>query len=232
MKHKMFTGSVLKAAQDGGKIRISTSAVDRDGDRVLPSGAQIESYMRNPVVLFGHNYTEPWAMIGRAASIDIQYNGIDAEFTLREPTGDSDPQKIIRSLWEERMLNAASIGFNPIDWEPNEVGGYDYHSWELLEFSLVPVPANQEAVRMAMKGLGIRGRDKDLELCRKINSAKRALRRVDVLPADIALSFEQTLDKLFWKTILHKVEDTQRKLNRLADDVARRQRMGGSVYRY
>ncbi|MHC4506617.1 MAG: hypothetical protein ACYTFI_25275, partial [Planctomycetota bacterium] len=35
--------------------KISTVAVDRDGDVMLPSGADLSDYKKNPVVMFGHD---------------------------------------------------------------------------------------------------------------------------------------------------------------------------------
>jgi hypothetical protein len=35
----------------------------------------------------------------------------------------------------------------------NEVGGKDFVEWELLEISIVPIPANQNALRLAVKAL-------------------------------------------------------------------------------
>ena len=37
--------------------------------------------------------------------------------------------------------------------QPNEFGGNDITAWELLEWSLVPIPANQDALRLAAKAL-------------------------------------------------------------------------------
>ena len=59
---------------------------------------------------------------------------------------------------DQRVVNAASIGFIPGQFERNQFGGRDYLSWEWIETSLVPIPANSEAVRM-LKGLGLWGDD-------------------------------------------------------------------------
>jgi len=54
-------------------------------------------------------------------------------------------------LWAGGWVKAASIGFAPITWEENDEGGWTFTEWELLEWSLVPVPANQEALRRMVK---------------------------------------------------------------------------------
>ena len=143
---------ILETREDGGRIRINTDAVDRDKDRVFPAGAQFDNYLKNPVVMWGHNYSDPWAVIGRTNSIEQTESYIDVDFDLRGPSSDNDPIKIINALWNDRLVNTASIGFMPLgDFDRNELGGWDFTEWELLEWSLVPIPANQEALRLAYK---------------------------------------------------------------------------------
>lgn len=152
---KTYSIEVKERTKDGGAITVSTSTPDRDSDRVMPAGARIENYLKNPVVQWAHGYSEPWSTIGRTLELDIRDDGIDAEFDLRPPANDADPQNVIRLLWDGAWINAASIGFNPwVGGEAgiveNEFGGWDFLDWELLEWSLVPIPANQEALRLAV----------------------------------------------------------------------------------
>ena len=154
-KNTLLTFEIVKQEDNGGEIMISTPSVDRDRDRVLPEGARTTSYMKNPVVQWGHNYFEPWATIGRTNSLEIGQDGIKAAFTFREAANEADPLHIVRTLWDGGFVNTASVGFNPIQWEENEHGGFDFTEWELLEWSLVPIPANQDALRLAVKALDV-----------------------------------------------------------------------------
>ncbi len=52
------------------------------------------------------------------------------------------------------MLNAVSVGFIPLEWTETKEG-YDITKWELLEFSAVAVPANQDAIAQAVKSFGL-----------------------------------------------------------------------------
>lgn len=74
------------------------------------------------------------------------------DFTLRPAANETDPQAVINLLWAGKWINAASIGFLPDETKAvvNEFGRPDYTEWELLEWSLVPIPANQEALRQNM----------------------------------------------------------------------------------
>lgn len=140
---------VVDLRKDGGSIRITTPSADRDRDRVMPMGGRTDRYMRNPIVQWGHMTYEPWQTVGRTTSLEVADAGMVATFDLREPTTDADPQHIVRQLWAEKLINAASIGFQPLQATPNDLGGLDFVSWELLEWSLVPIPANADALRLA-----------------------------------------------------------------------------------
>ena len=155
MLHKTFE---IKAAEDGRMIA-STPDVDRDKDRVIATGARLDNFLKNPVLMYGHNYRDPWALIGKAADLQVDAGGINFQPELREPANDSDPMTVIRALWDQKLLRAASIGFNPTKWMENEVGGRDFVECELLEISIVPIPANQNALRLAAKAIDGGGED-------------------------------------------------------------------------
>ena len=153
MEKGIFPIEVKEKRADGGRIVINTGSVDRDRDRVKPSGANIANYMKNPVVQWGHNYFDPWATVGKTTELTIFPDRIEAEFELRPAANDADPQNVVRLLWDGGWIKTASIGFNPLEFEKNEMEGHDFTSWDLLEWSLVPIPANQDALRLASKAL-------------------------------------------------------------------------------
>lgn len=135
---------------------ITTESVDRDGDIVRADGAQLDNYFNNPVVLFGHNYREPSAVIGKATGLEvIPGKGVRAEFQFASDV--SNDAALIERLWKGGYLSAVSIGFMVDEFEPLDekepYGGWDIKAWELLEFSVVPIPANQDALRLGLKAL-------------------------------------------------------------------------------
>lgn len=154
---------VFDIAQTDGWIVASTPAVDRDRDRIMPMGIDLTNYLKNPVLIFGHNYHEPWAVIGRAGELAVDASGLRMRPELRAPANESDPMHIVRALWDQNLLRAASIGFAPVEHRENEFGGRDFLKTELLEISLVPVPANQDAIRMAVKALAKQTNDPHTE---------------------------------------------------------------------
>lgn len=124
---------------------ISTAKRDRHGDTVAVDGWDTKAYMANPVVLYGHNYSQP--PIGRCVSLTKAPSGLVAlaEFATADlnPMGD----QVYRML-KAGFLNATSVGFLPKDWDDTK-DGRDYKSQELLEFSVVPVPANSDALAIS-----------------------------------------------------------------------------------
>lgn len=135
---------------------VSTESVDRDGDVLLADGAEVENYAKNPIVLFGHNYRDAGAVVAKALQIDkMPGQGIKLMFQFLE-RGVSQAADLVHDLWKRRFLNAMSVGFIPKKWErrTDENGeelrrGYLFTEWEILEGSIVSVPANQDALRLA-----------------------------------------------------------------------------------
>jgi len=148
--HKEFPAVV----GNDGRVTVSTPSLDRHGDRVLGQGLDVSAYLNNPVLLWGHNSQEPYAVIGQAQGVEVDASGMSLLPVWREAANDADPMNIVRLLWDSGMVRAFSIGFLPKSWEENEEGGFDFTRAEILEVSLVPVPANAEALRAAALGLG------------------------------------------------------------------------------
>lgn len=150
---KSFYADVVEKTDTGGRILITTNACDRDRDRVMPHGVKLDNYLKNPVVMWGHSYDKPTDVIGKTTNLEITDSGIVADFELRPAANDQDPQNVVRLLWDGGWIRTASIGFRPLVAEPNEFGGQDFKEWELLEWSVTPVPANAAALRLAAKAL-------------------------------------------------------------------------------
>ncbi len=130
---------------------ISTEEVDRIGDRVIASGADVSNFLRNPTIFWAHNYDLP--PIAKAISIDvIPGMGLRARFQFPE-FGMSEHADTIHRLWAGGFINATSIGFQPKEHKgiDGSASGREFTNWELLEFSLVGIPANASALRLAIK---------------------------------------------------------------------------------
>lgn len=140
---------------------ISKEVVDRDGDILRASGVDFSNYMKNPVFLSFHNSRE--FPLGKVTKFWVEGNEVKAVVyfpTLEElstdPNNASEKAKLVDftyHCYKTGMLNAVSVGFIPLEWIESE-NGYDILKWELLEFSAVAVPANQDAIAQAVKSFG------------------------------------------------------------------------------
>jgi hypothetical protein len=75
-----------------------------------------------------------------------------------------------------------SVGFDPIEVEPNGKGGYNFNKWELLELSIVSVPANPGATVFARAF----GQDDRLLAAAHADALMRAHRRIGAARQDVA----------------------------------------------
>lgn len=136
-----------KAAKDRVlTVRISTSNPDRSKDVVVPKGAKLDNFQRNPVVLLGHNYSG--LAVAKADDIQVTDDAIFARVKFPKK-GSYDVADTVYELYKEGIMNAWSIGFMPIEFEERKDGGFEFKEWELFEFSAVAVPDNPEALTVA-----------------------------------------------------------------------------------
>ncbi|HUS96590.1 MAG TPA: hypothetical protein VMX97_07625 [Hyphomicrobiaceae bacterium] len=146
---KQFAVEVKQSEEDPKlyEFTISTNSIDRDDDRISVEGWDFKNFLRNPVMLWVHDYRG--LPIGRAKDLfaaDGKMKSI-VEFTpeLLYPFGDQ-----VRRFYEAGFLNAVSVGFLPRKWafvdNDERKYGIDFEEQELLEFSGVPVPSNPDAL--------------------------------------------------------------------------------------
>jgi HK97 family phage prohead protease len=144
----------------------STGTLDRDGDILDPDGWRLDAFRRNPVILVAHESRSlPVARAAYVGVVDGQLV-LDVEFP---PAGTTRVADEVFNLVREGFLRAVSVGFVPDDWEPLVGGGRRYTSMELLEVSLVPIPANPEALLAA--AFGGKSRATEERLRRSIRAA-------------------------------------------------------------
>lgn len=155
----VFTVDAAKAALKDGeadkapiRIRISTAGRDRDRDTLDPKGWELDDYKKNPVVLWAHDYRS--FPIAKDTGLEIDKDGLVGNPVFA--SAEENPwaphcERLIRG----GFLNAASVGFSPMEWTYNEEErGVDFKRQALLEYSIVPVPANAGALVEA-RSLGI-----------------------------------------------------------------------------
>jgi HK97 family phage prohead protease len=125
------------------RVVASDGTVDRMGDILVPYGVDLTNYRRNAIVLAQHDASQP---IARCASIGVEGNAVVALIDF-PPAGVSDRSDEYLRLMKAGVLGAVSVGFLPLKQEPiGSTGGWKFTQWELLELSVVSVPANPSAL--------------------------------------------------------------------------------------
>lgn len=126
---------------------ISTATVDRMGDTIAVEGWKLDNYRKNPVVLWGHDSDS--LPIGRAGKVWIEDKKLKSEVQFT-PAGMARFNDTVFDMLKAKFLNATSVGFQPIKYafvdDPERRFGIDFLEQELLEFSIVSIPANPEAL--------------------------------------------------------------------------------------
>lgn len=132
--------ATLTKSGDAFTFVASTASVDRMGDTV-EQDFDLDQYLRNPVVLFGHDHDQP---VGKALDVRFENGQLVADIEFA-PT---DRGQEIKALVDHGTLRALSIGFTPGDTQIRADGGLSFAKNSLLEISIVPVPANPDALRI------------------------------------------------------------------------------------
>ncbi len=154
---KLYTKAEIEKTDKGLLAVASTAVEDRHGEVVEVSGWDLKNFKKNPVLLWGHQHEIP--AIGTAKNIKVEGEGKKARLTFEPVFHEAtDFAKALKAMVEELgILNSFSVGFMPRDMDGNR-----YTQQELLEISLVNVPANPEARLLAVKGLEERGFGEDV----------------------------------------------------------------------
>lgn len=139
----------IKKADDGSFIAVaSTNSEDRHGEIVDNNGWDLKAFKKNPVILWGHDHTEP--AIGVSKKTWIEGNGKRAKLMIQPILHDvTERARAVKELVELGIIKTLSVGFRPLE-SPD---GVTFTKNELLEVSMVNVPANADAMMMAYKGL-------------------------------------------------------------------------------
>ena len=136
---------------------LTDDSLNSYGFRALTSGARLDRFKNNPVMLWMHfrdegcQYWGESKPIGHWEDIEVEEDRITAVpyFDLAD-----DLSKLICAKVEEGTINATSIGLQTIATTKDEkylLPGQTRETiteWELIEASFVDIPANANAVRL------------------------------------------------------------------------------------
>lgn len=191
---------------------ISAEVVDRDGDILRAAGIDLTNYEKNKVFLGFHNSRD--FPLGKTEKVWVEPKKVKAIVyfpTLDElssnPAYASEKARLVDFTYyayKTGMLNAVSVGFIPIEWTETK-DGYDITKWELLEFSAVAVPANQDAIAEAVKSFGL-----DKSVVKDFFTSEKSGRK-------ISAETRAVLDKI--KACGEKLDDCQKTLKACGEEI-------------
>lgn len=144
---------------------LTDETVDRYGDVVKAAGCDMKNYMQQPVVLAFHNgHSFP---VGNIIKIwhDEAKAAIMGWVLFFDDRLERSPEQIAETAFRyasSGAMKAGSIGFNSITppRRPDEEErkslrmppyGVIYDKWEMMEFSVTPIPANPNATQRDME---------------------------------------------------------------------------------
>lgn len=131
----------------------SDASLDRWDEVIDQAGWDLTHYRKNPVVVDSHDYGSISRIIGQSLSTEVRDGRLinRVKFATQNPLG-----KLAFELARGGFLRSESVGFIPIEWKSGDRDKDEprrtYTKQELIEISLVAVPANPGAtVGLAVK---------------------------------------------------------------------------------
>ncbi|MDA1349681.1 MAG: HK97 family phage prohead protease [Chloroflexi bacterium] len=136
-------------APDTYRVTIAANEKVRQPPELDFAGISTENYFKNPVVMWAHDVVgrspSGGLPIGRTLALDWKPGrGLVADF---EFLSDDPFAHRVRNAWDKGFLRAASISWAPLESGPSKDGGRRDTKADLLEWSIVSVPADPEALR-------------------------------------------------------------------------------------
>jgi HK97 family phage prohead protease len=156
---KLYT-TKIKSVDEGNKsirFRISDDSIDRYGEKVDQSW-NLKNFLKNPIGLWNHKSydVEPEDVLGQWSDIKSEDDGTYGTLTFDT---DINPKALtVFQQYVKGTLRCVSVGFIPhsLEFEDDTPVLKDN---ELLEVSCVPIPANANAVALALKDKSLNVKD-------------------------------------------------------------------------
>lgn len=220
----MIIHKTIASDGEGLEFVLSDATVDRYGDVVEPSGWDLRNFKKNPIALFGHEGGFP---IGTWQDIRVEGGRLIGRLKLAAKGTSARIDELI-SLVEQGILRAVSVGFRPLEAEPVDrskpYGPQRYKRQELLETSLVSVPANPAAVALA-KSLNLSQETMNLAFGEQAETRRRDMANGEQAEPTPTKSRATPAQPLISKakpmtTLSKRIEDAENDLNMKRDTLS------------
>lgn len=160
-------------------FRASSASVDRQNEVIDQAGWRLDAYRSNPVILDSHKYGSIDDILGRATRVESMPDGLEVDVQF----ADTERGRMAQRMVEDGFLKTVSVGFRSMARRPGSRSGDPtvHTQMELLEVSMVAIPANRDAVRIRMA-------DEDQEVTDEVKAGRRLSKSsADKIRAAIAL---------------------------------------------
>jgi HK97 family phage prohead protease len=140
MTRRTFRATAKAVSTGVYDVTLSTSNLDREQDRINVNGWQVHGA---PPLLWQHDANQ--LPLGRVSGLHVEGDALRGRMTFT-PRGMNPFADKVADLIAAGFLTSVSVGFRPLEAPKlNTDGGYTYTKQELLELSVVNVPAHPEA---------------------------------------------------------------------------------------
>jgi len=166
MERRTKTLSASVKMDAGGIVaKLTTNSVDRDGEVLIPQGMVSKDFEKNPVLFYNHEYDQP---IGKVTNLKRTDDSVMGTLTFAQRPEDYVGEffpSFVEALVRQGIVKGVSVGFVPEPSGARSATKADrmkfgekikrvFNRWKLLEVSIAPLPANQDALIQAVdKGL-------------------------------------------------------------------------------
>jgi HK97 family phage prohead protease len=157
---KLFVTKASSVDEEAKTVRfkISDNSEDRYGEVVDQKSWDFKNYLNNPIFIWGHNPDIPENVLGQTLDLEVSDDGKETYATVKFDT-DINSRALTAFLQVVRgTLRCVSVGFINHSYEVEEDVPI-LRDNELVEISLVPIPANPRAVSLALKDGSLNKKD-------------------------------------------------------------------------
>lgn len=145
------------------RFRISDNKPDRYNEIVEQKTWNFKDFLNNPIVLWRHDSWEPENVLGQVIDIEVSKDGSETYATVKFDTDINPKAEMVWKQLSRGTLRCVSVGFDchNVTWEEEdgEEQPVVLKDNDLLEISIVPIPANPRAVALAYKDGSIKRKD-------------------------------------------------------------------------
>lgn len=157
---KLFNTTIKSVDEENRTITFcfSDDQEDRMHEIVDQGSWQTKNYEQNPLILWGHDPSQPENVLGQGIDLNLNVGG-KSYVTAQFDDDETNPKAglVFRQL-VKRTLRCVSAGFIPHSYNTDDDTPVLKDN-ELLEISIVPIPANPRAVALAYKEGSISKKD-------------------------------------------------------------------------